>query len=79
MSRNKEICTQEHSQEWNPHKVFKHGIDESPLTQSIFQQGKRDVARAWKHDGACKPYLEAVHIPPVNLHSESQQQIVEQR
>ena len=67
----KQSAVKRRLQEWNPLEILEYCIQKVPLTQSVFQKRERDVARTWEHNSARKPYLEAMHIPAVNLHGES--------
>ena len=49
------------------------------MSKAVLQDRKRNVAGGGEHNHTSEPDFKTVEIPPVNIDSESEQEVVEQR
>ena len=65
-------------QERNPSKVFEESTEETTVSEAILQERERNATRGREHSHTGEPDLKTVEIPPIDLNSESKQEVVEQ-
>jgi len=71
-------ATEENEKEGNPGKVFEEGTQEVTMAEAVLQEGECNVTGGREHDHTGEPDFETVEIPPIDIDSESEQEIVKQ-
>jgi len=66
------------AQEGDPSKVFEESVQKATVPEAVFQEGERNVTGGGEHNHASEPDFETVEIPPIDINSESEQEVVEQ-
>ena len=67
-------CTQ---QERNPGHVLDEGVDNITLPKAIFEQSESEVPRAGEDHCASQPNLKTVHVIPIDVELEAEQDVVD--
>ena len=66
------------AQEGDPGEVFEESTQQATMTEAVLQEGERNVTGGREHDHTGEPDFETVEIPPIDIDSESEQEVVEQ-
>ena len=48
------------------------------MSETVFQEGERNVTGCREHNHTCKPDFETVEIPPIDIDSKPKQEVVKQ-
>ena len=70
---------QGNAQEGNPSEILDHRREEIPVPESVFEECEPEIADAGEDDGTCEENFEGVEVESVDVGSEAEEEVVEDR